>query len=345
RLHFTAHLHGKIIFVISDIAPAQTLPLADVTLEPHLMRQAERQQALGKRARGGNLFTPDAESTLAVEHLAPLERAFSRRGDVGAEARRRTGRLLAQRDAGNRHAELEPDHVNRPIERGVAPALVRQHRVFFETAPRIVALALEHDIGAEREMMRYVATVAVDRRGDFGDARFLQRAARRLRLTNVRELEARCRGKAQALALRYEPGGIAHRSHLDARLRAVDEAVEHFRIDRAAVRNREIFVENVPHGIGRGAMIVRLIARALAGGDHGESASPRPVDMVADKRRLIAPGEAVDHARSLRFAREQGAGERIGFDVDHDDVLAMGNCAERMMYAGARKGGRLADPL
>src|SRR5262249_19865877 len=171
------------------------------------------------------LLAPDAKPAFAVEHLAFLERAFGRRGDVGAEAGRGAGRLLAQRDARDRHAELEPDHVNRTVERGVAPALVRQHRVFLETAPRVVAVALEHHIRAEREMMRYVAAVAVDRRGHFGDAGLLERAAGRLRLAHVGKLEAARRGKTQSLALREEPGGVTNRGHLDTRLGPVDEAV------------------------------------------------------------------------------------------------------------------------
>ena len=120
----------------------------------------------------------------------------------------------------------------------------------------------------------------------------------------------RRRRKAQAFALRHQPGGVAHRRHLDRRLGAVDEAVEHLRIDRRAVGDVQVLVEDVPHGVGRGAVIVRLVARALAGGDHLEAAGARPVDVLADQRRLVAPGEAVDHARGLRLARQQRARRR-----------------------------------
>src|SRR5262252_2747451 len=177
RLHLAAHLHGERVFVVVDVAPAQALALRDTALEPDLMGEPERQQPLGERARGRDLLAPHAKAALAVEYLALLERALGGSGDVGAEARRRAGRLLAQSDARHRHAELEPDHVNGPVQRGVASALVRQHRVFLETAPRVVALALEHHVGAEREMMRHVAAVAIDRRGHFGDAGLLERAA------------------------------------------------------------------------------------------------------------------------------------------------------------------------
>src|SRR5262249_30672628 len=119
-------------------------------------------EAFGERALGRHLPAPDAEPALAVEHLAALERALGGRGDVGAKARRRAGRLPAQRGARHRHAELEPDHVDRSIERGVTPALTRQHGVFLETAPRIIALALDYHIGAERKMMRHVAAITID---------------------------------------------------------------------------------------------------------------------------------------------------------------------------------------
>ena len=90
---------------------------------------------------------------------------------------------------------------------------------------------------------------------------------------------------------------------------------------------------------------MRLVARALAGGDHLEAAGARPVDVLADQRRLVAPGEAVDDARGLRLARQQRTGERIGLHIDHDDVLAVRDRRERMADAGGRNAGRLDDHL
>src|SRR5262249_11908920 len=96
RLHLATHLHGQIVFIVGDIAPAQASALRDVAFEPDLVGKPERQQALVERARGRNLLAPDAKPAFAVEHLAFLERAFGRRSDVGAEAGRGAGRLLAQ---------------------------------------------------------------------------------------------------------------------------------------------------------------------------------------------------------------------------------------------------------
>ena len=175
--------------------------------------------------------------------------------------------------------------------------------------------------------MRHVAPVAIDRRHDLGDAFLLQRAARALRLAESASSN-RVAGGNQAVALRHQAGRVAHRGHLDAGLGAVDERVEHLRIDRVAVVDLQILVEDVPDIAGRRLVIVRLVARAFAGRDHLEAAGARPIDMLADQRRLIAPGEAVDHARFLRLAREQRARERIRLDVDHDDMLAVGDRLE-----------------
>ena len=68
---------------------------------------------------------------------------------------------------------------------------------------------------------------------------------------------------------------------------------------------------------------MRLVARALAGADHLEAGGARPVDMLADQRRLVAPGERIDDARGLGLARQQRPGHRVGLDIDHDDVLAV----------------------
>ena len=105
----------------------------------------------------------------------------------------------------------------------------------------------------------------------------------------------------------------------------------------------QILVEDVPHVVGIGLVVVRLVARALAGRDHLEAAGARPVDMLADQRRLIAPGEAVDDARLLCLARKQRTGERVGLDIDHHDVLAVRDRIHRMRDAGLRHAGRLDD--
>ena len=90
---------------------------------------------------------------------------------------------------------------------------------------------------------------------------------------------------------------------------------------------------------------MRLVARALAGADHFEAGGARPVDMLADQGRLVAPGQRIDDARRLGLARQQGAGDGIGFHIDHDDVLAVLDGGERVMNASAGHAGRFDNDL
>src|SRR5690349_9619801 len=85
RLHLTADANRGIIRIVFDIRPFQALALAEVALELHVLRETQRQQPARERQLGRRLLAPDAEPTLAVEHLAGLEIALGGRGDVRAE--------------------------------------------------------------------------------------------------------------------------------------------------------------------------------------------------------------------------------------------------------------------
>ena len=89
----------------------------------------------------------------------------------------------------------------------------------------------------------------------------------------------------------------------------------------------------------------RVIARAFAGRDHLETAGARPIDMLADQRRLVAPGKTVDHAGRARLRGEQRTGHHVGLDVDHHDMLAVLDDLQRMRNAGLGIAGRLDDHL
>jgi hypothetical protein len=67
--------------------------------------------------------------------------------------------------------------------------------------------------------------------------------------------------------------------------------------------------------------------------------------MLADQRRLISPGEAVDDAGGFRPPRQQRPGHRVSLHIDHDDVLAVGDCREREADAGFWIAGRLDHHL
>ena len=75
------------------------------------------------------------------------------------------------------------------------------------------------------------------------------------------------------------------------------------------------------------------------GRDDAESGGSRPIHQIADQRGLVAVGEAVDHARFRRLAREQRAAERIGLDRDVDDVLAVAERGKAMLDRRRRVAG------
>jgi hypothetical protein len=67
--------------------------------------------------------------------------------------------------------------------------------------------------------------------------------------------------------------------------------------------------------------------------------------MLADQRRLVAPGKAVDDAGVLGLARQQRARDRVCLHIDHDDMLAVRDCAQGMADAGGRNAGGFDDHL
>ena len=97
----------------------------------------------------------------------------------------------------------------------------------------------------------------------------------------------------------------------------------------------------LPHAVRRDSVIGRQIFGAFAGCGDDKAGRARPVDHFRNQRRLVAIGHGIDHAGLARLAGEQRAGQRIGLDIDHDDVLARLDRGERMRDAGIRTAGRL----
>jgi hypothetical protein len=81
------------------------------------------------------------------------------------------------------------------------------------------------------------------------------------------------------------------------------------------------------------------------GGDDREARRARPVDEIADERRLVAVGEAVHDARLLRLLREERAAERVGLHGHHHHVLAVPERGERVLDRRDRIAGRLDHDL
>jgi hypothetical protein len=87
--------------------------------------------------------------------------------------------------------------------------------------------------------------------------------------------------------------------------------------------------------------IVRQPLVAASRGGHLEARGACPVDQLADQRRLVAVGEAVDHAGFGRAPGQQGAAEGVGLDRDHDHALAVAERLQRVLDGGDRIAGRL----
>ena len=142
-----------------------------------------------------------------------------------------------------------------------------------------------------------------------------------------------------------QPGRVGNGRHFDRALGAVEERVEHLRIEIAGGYHfpRETVVR--PHGVGRRAVILGQIFGALAGGDHLESRRAAPVDHLADQRRLIAIRQRINDARFACALRQQRAGKRIGLDVDHDDMFAMLTACLHVADPGEGIARRIDDDL
>ena len=98
--------------------------------------------------------------------------------------------------------------------------------------------------------------------------------------------------------------------------------------------------------LGRGhGVIGRQILGSLAGGDDLETTGAGPINQLASQRRLVAVGQGIDDAPRPRLLGEQWSGQHIGFDIDHDDVLAGRDRRARMGNARRRTAGRLDNDL
>ncbi len=152
-------------------------------------------------------------------------------------------------------------------------------------------------------------------------------------------------GYSRPLLGTCSPVALATAVRFDRRLGAVEEAVEHLRIEAAALRllGRQAVV--APHRVGRRLAEVRQPLVAAAGRDDREAAGARPVDQVADQRRLVAEGERIQHAGRRRTLRQQRTAEGIGLDRDVDHVLAVVEGAQAVLDRRDRMAGAFDDDV
>ena len=100
-----------------------------------------------------------------------------------------------------------------------------------------------------------------------------------------------------------------------------------------------------PHRRGRGRLIYGQVFRALPGADDLEARRARPIHKLRDQRRLVAIRERIDDAGFGCPARQQRPDQRVGLDINHDNVALVTEARERMPSACGRVAGRLDDHL
>jgi hypothetical protein len=82
---------------------------------------------------------------------------------------------------------------------------------------------------------------------------------------------------------------------------------------------------------------------AAARGHHRKAAGARPVDQVADQRRLVTERQRIHHAGLLRLACQHRAAQCVGLDGDVDHVLVLRERAKAVIHRGDRRAGALDD--
>jgi hypothetical protein len=81
---------------------------------------------------------------------------------------------------------------------------------------------------------------------------------------------------------------------------------------------------------------------------NAEAAGARPVDLLGDESRLIPVCQRIDDACLSGAGGERRPGKRVGFHVDHHEVLARRDRLQRVIDPGDRISGRLdhnVDPV
>ena len=160
-----------------------------------------------------------------------------------------------------------------------------------------------------------------------------------------RQVLDRAGREGEAIRRRRQAGGVGDRGALDGGLGAVEEGVEHLGVQPAALGLLLVEAPVLPHRLGRRLRVVRQPFVAAAGRRHLEARGARPVDQLADQRRLVAVGQAVDHAGRGRALGQQRAAEGVGLDRDHDHALAVLEGFQRMLDGGDRIAGRFDDDV
>ena len=166
-------------------------------------------------------------------------------------------------------------------------------------------------------------------------------AAIGFRLEELGQVERGAGRELETAGLRAEVARVADGGHLDGGLGAVEEGVEHLGVEVGGLAGGQAVV--VPHGVGRAGVVGGQVLGAFPRADDAEAGGAGPIDHFCDQGGLVAVGEAVDGAGLGGAVGEVGAGEDVGFDVDHDDVFLVLDCGEGVGDAGGGGAGAFED--
>ena len=225
------------------------------------------------------------------------------------------------------------------VQREVAPAGVGVGVVFLEAILDVVGLGFHRHPHAHADVVGDLAAVGFQAGDHLHHALAFQHAAFADGAGDIGDVFDTGRRVQQAVAGHGQAGGVADRGAFDAGLAAVEEAVEHLRVQPAACRllGRQAVIP--PHGFRRAFAEVRQPLVAAAGRHHREAAGAGPVHQVADQRRLVAEGQRIHHAGLRRTARQQRAAEGVGLHGDVDHVLAVVKGLQAVLHRGDRVAG------
>src|SRR5688500_4921565 len=328
-----------------DVGPGECRALGNGARDAGSMREPDRQPAARERVPRRHEPAPHGVAALAVEHFTLLEVALRDRHHVAAEPRRRAGRLAARPGARHRDAELQADQVPGLVHCRVVACVVGREPVLGEAALHVLAVRGEGDVDAPAQVARDRTAVAGKAGHNLYLAAVVEAAAVAARLEHAREIVCAARREGETVRSRREPGRVGDRRHLDRGLGAVEEGIEHPRVEVAALdllRGKPVVA---PHGVRRRVVVGGQVLGPLAGGRDLEARGARPVHQLADQRGLVAVRQRVDDTGFARAPGEQRTREAVRLHVHHHDVLAVRAAGERVPDAGGRAAGRVDDDL
>lgn len=194
-------------------------------------------------------------------------------------------------------------------------------------------------------MVKHPPSVRLHARNHLDGAVLLALTALALRLQHFGHIPHATRRELEAVRRRAQIAAVRHGRHLQRRLGAVQERVEHLRVE---VPGRELLVGEavvIPDGVRGRVVVLGEVLGALSGAHNVEAGRARPVHHLGDERRLVSVRHRVDDAGLARLPGQERPRQDVGLDVDHDDVLLVLAAQQRVADTRRRVAGHLQDDI